>query len=159
MDIRTLTFATMPAHSLIGMATGKIAKMDQEDSELSIKDVDGAGGQGRDAQRAFYEEVVSKGGIPDTQIQSSVANFRVALKDFDAAYAANAFLAGTSLSLADVAIWVDVERLLKVAPGGFSIAVEFPNLFAAHQRLAAQVGTDMVAENGKRTGVGGIGDA
>jgi hypothetical protein len=42
---------------------------------------------------------------------------------------------GSELTLADVAIWVDIERLLQVVPAGFIPAQEFASLATAYHRL------------------------
>lgn len=139
MDIRTLTFnSKFPAPMLTAMAKDKVTKLDEEDAN-GIKDINSAVGQGREAQRAFYESVATNGGITDAQVQESMANFRTVLVQFEQAYAQADFLVGDSLSLADVAVWVDVERLLNVAPAEFKLREEFPCLLAAHDRLAARV--------------------
>lgn len=141
MDIRTLTFKQrFPAMMLVQMAKAKVAAMDLEESIAVIQDVAGAGGQGRAEQRAWYAAVVAQRGIPDTQVADSVARLRTALAAFDADYATREYLVGGALSMADVAIWVDFERLLAVAPrGSFAPAQEFPALAAAFDRLAARV--------------------
>ena len=136
MHIRTLTFKhKFPKWALVQMAAGKVSQMDKEDTEL-VLDVAGAGGQGRADQRAFYEAVVANQGFPESQVAASVAHFREALASFDADYRQRKYLVGEALTMADVAIWVDFERLLAVAPGGFAPADEFPSLAAAFQRLA-----------------------
>ena len=139
MHIRTLTFNhKFPKGALVQMAAGKVSQMDKEDAEL-VLDVAGAGGQGRADQRAFYEAVVTNQGFPESQVAASVAHFREALASFDAVYRQRKYLVGEALTMADVAIWVDFERLLAVAPGGFAPADEFPSLAAAFQRLAKQI--------------------
>jgi glutathione S-transferase len=139
MHIRTLTFKhKFPKWALVQMAAGKVSQMDKEDAEL-VLDVAGAGGQGRADQRAFYEAVVANQGFPESQVAASVAHFREALASFNADYKQREYLVGETLTMADVAIWVDFERLLAVAPGGFAPADEFPSLAAAFQRLATQI--------------------
>ena len=120
------------------MAMSKVSQMDKEDAAMAIVDVVSAGGQGRADQRAFYEAVVTNRGIPDAQVATSVARFREVLAGFDIAYKDRDYLVGGTLTMADVAIWVDFERLLKVAPDGFAPADEFVSLTAAFQRLALQ---------------------
>ena len=139
MHIRTLTFkCMMPEPVMVQMAMGKVSQMDKEDAEMAIVDVESAGGQGRADQRAFYEAVVANRGIPDAQVATSVARFREVLAGFDIDYKDREFLVGGNLTMADVAIWVDFERLLKVAPDGFAPADEFVSLAAAFRRLALQ---------------------
>ena len=113
--------------------------MDREDGGVGIADVAGAGGQGRADQRAFYEAAVANKGITEAQAAASVAHFREALASFDADYKQREYLVGGALTMADVAIWVDFERLLAVAPDGFAPADEFPSLAAAFRRLAARI--------------------
>ena len=140
MHIRTLTFNhKFSKGMLVQMAAGKVSQMDKEDAELGILDVAGAGGQGRADQRAFYEAVVANQGFPVSQVAASVAHFREALASFNADYGQREYLVGEALTMADVAIWVDFERLLAVAPSGFAPANEFPSLAAAFQRLATQI--------------------
>ena len=139
MHIRTLTFKSMmPEPVMVQMAMGKVSQMDKEDAEMAIVDVVSAGGQGRADQRAFYEAVVANRGIPDAQVAASVARFREVLAGFDIDYKDRDYLVGGNLTMADVAIWVDFERLLKVAPDGFAPADEFVSLTAAFRRLALQ---------------------
>lgn len=144
MDIRTLTFATRPVEALVGSATEKLQKMDAEDAE-GLADVPGAGGQGRHQQRAFYEDILANNGITSAQIASSINTLRAAWAPLNTRYSTHSFLVGEALSLADIAIWVDVERLLKVAPS-FRIAEELPHLHGAFQRLAETVTGKMPEE-------------
>lgn len=136
LDIRALTFSNRFApEALRKMAAAKVAAMDSE----TVVDIEEAGGQGRAVQRA-WQASVAENGIPPEQVEQSVAVFRQKLKPLDATYGERLFLVGDGITLADVAIWVDVERLLNVAPPGFDVRSEFPNLFAAFERLRSTLG-------------------
>ena len=140
MDVRTLTFKSkFPPPMLTMMAKGKVEQMDKESKELGIKDIDSQAGQGRAVQREFYAAAVANRGIPDEQVQASVEHFRQAWAKLEELYSANEYLVGGALSLADVAIWVDVERIMAVKPDSWDLEKEFPCLVGAYRRLGEQV--------------------
>ena len=147
MSIRTVSFrAWRDAATLLAMGQLHIRAMDAEeaaDGELKVTDVAGSGGQGRAEQRAFYAALVANKGIPDEQLQQHVELLRTELTAFDQLYAATSLLVlGAGLSAADLAVFVDVERLLdtqQASGSALDIAAEFPHLHAAHLRLAAQI--------------------
>lgn len=139
LDIRTLTFSRKFAAApevLQAMGAARVAAMDREDAEMQLAPT-GDKGQGRAQQRAWWGAAAAQG-IPDEQVRRSVETFREKLAPWDAAYALREFLVGQTLTFADVAIWVDVERLLRVKPDYFELRNEFPHLAAAFDRMAAQ---------------------
>ena len=138
LDIRTLTFKHMfESGGLRAMAASTVAQMRREE-EGGLVDV-AAAGQGRAQQMQWYA-AVAQDGITDEQVTRSVGVFREQLGELDAAYSRGAHLVGGALSLADVAIWVDVERLLQVAPAEFRLEEELPHLVGAFRRLEAALG-------------------
>lgn len=130
MDIRTLTMRfVIPSIISLSTARSTIEKMDEEDQH--IVDVAG-GGQGRKMQRDFYQTMIDNDGIPDESVVVSVNNLLTALKPVEDTYGHNDFLVGDSLTLADVAFWCDIERLLHC---GFPVEEKLPNLDRAFHRL------------------------
>ena len=143
MSMRNISFRTWrDAETLIAMGQSKVAAMDVDD----VSDDHVEGGQGRAEQRSFYQGLVDNRGIPDEQLQSSMDTLRTHLSDFDSAYASADFLVpGAGLTIADVAVWVDVERLLDTqgpSRSGMDVKAEFPHLHAAYLRLADQVNVE-----------------
>mmetsp|Transcript_12463 Transcript_12463/g.16166 ORF Transcript_12463/g.16166 Transcript_12463/m.16166 type:complete len:290 (+) Transcript_12463:88-957(+) len=136
MDIRNLTFRFIfPWPMLVPMAKSTLQRMDEED-RANIKDFDGKG-QGRIEQRKYYESVVENGGITNTQIKESVDALRTLLRPINEQYEGKVYLLDNKApSLADVAIFCDIERLLQC---GFPVTEEFPHLNKLYSHLVQQV--------------------
>jgi len=135
MQVRTLMLRGMPPHILLH-ARSVADSIDQEVA-AGARDHRG-GGQDRAAQREYYA-AVAQTGFTEAMVASSLAVIRENLAMFEAALGRMPFLAGSELSLADVAVWVDVERLLAVAPE-LRLPEEFPRLMAAHRAQSARIG-------------------
>jgi len=135
IDIRNLTFKfIIPSFIVARMAHDTLAKMDRVEKECKTPLIAGSG-QDQQEQRKFYAMVAEHGNVPDSEILQSIETFRRELAPVDKEYAKSDFLVGGTLSLADIALWVDVERLCEA---GYPMH-EFPNLLAAYKRLAPAV--------------------
>ncbi|KAK3245117.1 hypothetical protein CYMTET_45299 [Cymbomonas tetramitiformis] len=101
------------------------------DEDKYVVDVNG-GGQGRKVQRMFYESIISNKGVPNESILQSVKNLCSALQPVEDIYGQTDFLVGNSISLADIAFWCDIERLVLC---GFPVGKSLPNLFRVFNQL------------------------
>lgn len=110
MDVRNLTYR----YILPSFALTKVI-------ERAKQDVTRMHGE----HKQFNEELIANNGITDQQIRDSIARFRKVLGPIDKEYATVDFLVENRLSLADIAFWCDIERLLLV---GFPVDRDFPNM-------------------------------
>ena len=131
--IRTIKFSNMGPMAA-RMGTRILALMAHEEANLGVRDVDAAGGQGRDEQRSFYAALAENGGVTAMALAESRRTVMVQLAVVDTLYKEGAYLVGTKLGTADIAYWATTERLLRE---GLPIEQELPNLFRAHVRIAA----------------------
>lgn len=138
LEIRVFTFRyTLPNKVVRMIAKSTLDKMDRED-DGGITDVKGAG-QGRNVQREFYEAVFKNGGVPDDWVFKSVEKIRTSLAPIEAEYIGNTFLINNEICFIDIALFCDVERLLKV---GYPIEMEFPNMFKMYNKIKKEVSKD-----------------